>query len=707
MNHKRYILVISLFVILCGTIFGDEVKWLAIGSLHDWFSSAGCEREVGRRHLISDQQDGLRWDAQFPYQDCKAAKGLWVGCRNYYDPLVDKTFEYKVVHVGPRVLNEENEILSVEFKLYGQFDHPTVIVDGIPACNTTYMDMVDEVIDTLKADRMLYNVVNTSIGITITRKIYAFSNQYHDNYFIYDYVFKNTGIYDKEGHRHEQTLQDVVIFFQYRYSPCRETGPYGYYWMPQNTSWGRNTVNDVVGHREPIGEPFRAIFAWKGKHSAWNAPGDCIGEPNIGSQYVAADGRLGAPQFCGVVVIHADKSPHDTTDDIYQPTTTWYIDSDHPRNSGNDQFNEAFMAEEYELMTRGHAPKTHAEEVGDGNADEFGATAGGYSATQGFGPYTLEPGDSIHIVLAEAVAGLNRKSACEIGALWYKWAYEGYTGPFELPDGSTTNDGNEYKNAWVFTGKDSLFETFRRAIANYKAGFNIPQPPPPPDMFVVESGGDRIRLTWSDNAETWPNFRGYRIYRAIHKPDTFYQLIFECGEGTPHPEIVHEFDDMTALRGFNYYYYITSFDDGSTNDIAPGVPLESSKFYTMTNEPAFLRRPPGVSLEDIRVVPNPYNIRARELQYGAGGPDRIMFLNIPPFCTIRIYTERGDLIKTIIHDDGSGDEAWESVTSSRQLVVSGVYIAHFEVTQDYYDPNTGELLYRKGEQTIRKFIIIR
>ncbi|OYV02819.1 hypothetical protein CGW93_03685 [candidate division bacterium WOR-3 4484_18] len=529
--------------------------------------------------------------------------------RNYYDPLVDKTFEYKVVHVGPRVLNEENEILSVEFKLYGQFDHPTVIVDGIPACNTTYMDMVDEVIDTLKADRLLYNVVNTSIGITITRKIYAFSNQYHDNYFIYDYVFKNTGIYDKEGHRHEQTLQDVVIFFQYRYSPCRETGPYGYYWMPQNTSWGRNTVNDVIGQREP-GDTFRAIFAWKGKHSAWNAPGDCIGEPNIGSEYVAADGRLGAPQFCGVVVIHADKSPHDTTDDVYQPTTTWYIDSDHPRNSGNDQFNEEHMEEEYELMTRGHAPKTHAEEVGDGNADEFGNTAGGYSATQGFGPYTLEPGDSIHIVLAEAVAGLNRKSACEIGALWYKWAYEGYTGPFELPDGSTTNDGNEYKNAWVFTGKDSLFETFRRAIANYKAGFNIPQPPPPPDMF-------------------------------------------------------------------------------------------------MTNEPAFLRRPPGVSLEDIRVVPNPYNIRARELQYGAGGPDRIMFLNIPPFCTIRIYTERGDLIKTIIHDDGSGDEAWESVTSSRQLVVSGVYIAHFEVTQDYYDPNTGELLYRKGEQTIRKFIIIR
>jgi len=90
-------------------------------------------------------------------------------------------------------------------------------------------------------------------------------------------------------------------------------------------------------------------------------------------------------------------------------------------------------------------------------------------------------------------------------------------------------------------------------------------------------------------------------------------------------------------------------------------------------------------------VPNPYNLTT--LQYGEPGKDRIMFLNIPPICTIRIFTERGDLIKTIEHTDGSGDEAWNSVTSSRQVVVSGLYIAHFE-TPD-------------GESAIRKFVIIR
>jgi hypothetical protein len=41
------------------------------------------------------------------------------------------------------------------------------------------------------------------------------------------------------------------------------------------------------------------------------------------------------------------------------------------------------------------------------------------------------------------------------------------------------------------------------------------------------------------------------------------------------------------------------------------------------------------------------------------------------------------------------------------VVVSGLYIAYFEVTKDFYDQETNELLFRKGDHTIRKFIIIR
>jgi len=152
---------------------------------------------------------------------------------------------------------------------------------------------------------------------------------------------------------------------------------------------------------------------------------------------------------------------------------------------------------------------------------------------------------------------------------------------------------------------------------------------------------------------------------------------------------------LSAQRGQSYYYYIASFDDGSNNTgtgLTPRGPLESSLFWTRTTEPAYLRRRPVGDMDSIRVVPNPYNVRSRDLQY-LGEPDKIMFLNVPGECTIRIYTERGDLIKTILHDDGSGDESWNSITEYGQVVVSGVYIAVFE------KPN--------GDKKIRKFVIIR
>ncbi|MGQ9851964.1 MAG: fibronectin [Candidatus Oleimicrobiaceae bacterium] len=672
-----------------GAVRADETKWIAVGMLHDWFSSAGCEIEVGRRHLVSDQQDGLRWPAQFLYQDCKAAKALWIGATNYPDPLVGVTFNYKVVHCGPRVLNEESEFMPVTFKMYGKFERPLVLVDGIPAGVIDYLDFVDEVKPDLVADRVLYNEVNTGIGITEKRTIYAFSQQHHNNYFIYDYVFTNTGIYDKSGNKHNLTLEGVVFFFQYRYSPCREVGPYGYYYMPQSSSWGHNAMNDSMLVYDPqTGEPYLSLYTWHGIHS--KAGFDNIGAPDVRPN---GDGHLGAAQHVGIVVLHADKSATDKSHDPTQPTTTQFLGSDVPITSGNDAFNPGKMADEYAAMTAGHPAKMHADAVMESGqaADIWGSTPGGFSHCAGFGPYTMAPGDSIHIVIAEGVAGLSREKCMEIGAKWLA----GGSGPFILPDGSTTSNRDEYKDKWVFTGRDSLFKTFQRAIMTYKLNYHIPHPPPPPKIFEVTGGGDRVILKWSNDPESWPGFAGYRIYRTIHIPDTTYQLLFACGPGTEQPQIVNEYNDFSAARGFDYYYYITSVDDGSRNVTTanPPGPLESSMFYTRTNEPARLKRQAGKSLADIRVVPNPYNIRARDLQYGYGAPDRIMFLDIPPVCTIKIFTERGDLIETIEHTDGSGDEAWNSITSSRQVVVSGVYIAYFE-TPD-------------GQSAYRKFVIIR
>ncbi len=680
----------------------QEIKWLSVGSLKQWFSSGGAEIEYGRRgrtgFLSTDQLDGLNWPAQYNFQDCSVGKSLWIGTTSFVDPVSGVNYPHKVVCAGRINMYLGTEIFADELKLVGRFDHPSVFVDDARASNRSYDDVVDEIDPNLPADRMIVNKFHTSIGISCTRKAYAFAQQYNDNYYIYEYVFKNTGVIDLSGDKKlDKTLTGVVFHFQHRYGFAGESYRRG--WSPTGASWGLNTLNDCVGqddaHRDPVTPDMRAIWSWYGPVSTSPGNEEDIGLPRHSDGFI-----LGGTNYAGVVVLHADKSTTDNSNDPLQPSSTMYQGSDRGAQ-GIDQYDPTLMSRKYvEFMTAGHPDQTHAEQVGSASADDWSGDAGGIAATQAFGPYDMAIGDSIRIVLAESVAGImnDRDHVKEIANKWFN-----DEGPFVLPDGSTTTDRNEYKNTWVFSGKDSLFQSFRRAIENYNNGMNIPQPPPPPAQFVVASGGNKINLTWTNEAESWPNFDGYRIYRAEGRADTNYTLIFECDRNS----VINEYEDKTPRRGFNYFYYIQSKDDGTTNTVQPGVPLVSSKFYTMTNREAFLTRPAGNNLSEIRIVPNPYNIRSRDLQFGQATPDRLAFYELPPQCVIKIYTETGDLIETIHHTNGSGDELWHSLTSSNQLVVSGLYIAYFEVTEDTYDDATGELKFRKGDSIFKKFIIIR
>ncbi|MCK4573594.1 MAG: hypothetical protein KAU36_04440, partial [candidate division Zixibacteria bacterium] len=56
----------------------------------------------------------------------------------------------------------------------------------------------------------------------------------------------------------------------------------------------------------------------------------------------------------------------------------------------------------------------------------------------------------------------------------------------------------------------------------------------------------------------------------------------------------------------------------------------------------------------------------------------IHFANLPPKCTISIYTIDGDLVREIEHDRDLGDptaahDEWNLITRNTQLVVSGLY----------------------------------
>lgn len=653
-------------------------KWLNAGSLHNWYSEIGSEIEEG---LINVQQYGLRWPAIYAYQDMQAAKAFWIGAVNFTDEN-GTTWPHKVVHVGPRV-NGAGEFFPIRFEMYSKFDPPAVFVDGLQSFDLPVdNDGVDE---TLVFDRMIINEVNTQLGLTMERKIIQFSQQYHDNYIIHDYTFTNTGNVDddEEIELPNQTLEGLYFFYQYRWSIARQTR----YLIGNATGWGINTMLDARGDGvkvDPPDEQFRAQFAWHGKYpvfTAWDNIGAPIWTPDNQGFIAEQDtvGRLGSPQFVGVVTLHADKSAAEKVDDPSQPSTTTYLDSDDPLTSANSAFNAVKMALEYELMSSGHLSPRHADRVEpSGNfADQSGdpslGTTGGFSAANGYGPYTLGPGESIRIVWAEAAAGLSREMATEIGRQ-YK---NGVISAVE-------------KNQWVLTGRDSLFQTFRRAIANYQSGYQIPQPPLPPQIFNVDGGGDRIALTWDVYDANDPNLAGFRIYRAANLVDSTYRLLYEASSSE------RSFDDVTATRGIDYYYYLVSVGQNQSGGPGtPGGPLLSSRYYTQSFDPSNLKRPAGERLSDIRIVPNPYVISASAaVKFGLDQSDQLKFFNIPGNCTIKIFTESGELVETIEHTDGTGDETWSSLTSSQQIVVSGVYIA--VITDN-----------ESGENHIAKFVIIR
>jgi hypothetical protein len=103
------------------------------------------------------------------------------------------------------------------------------------------------------------------------------------------------------------------------------------------------------------------------------------------------------------------------------------------------------------------------------------------------------------------------------------------------------------------------------------------------------------------------------------------------------------------------------------------------------------------------VYPNPYRIdagySAKLYEEGGNYGRRIRFVNLPPRCTIRIYTLDGDLVQTVEHDrdenalDATYDE-WDLISRNTQAVVSGIYLFSVE------DRDT-------GENQVGKFVIIK
>jgi len=706
-NSNKLLGLLATIMILCW-IFADvaeaqiyEMKWINIGDMHSYYSEAGIEPRRNPRQ-------GLQW----PFYEAPAyhfvRKTLWIACKDWTDTEGVK-WDHKISHVGPRTMGED-EIFPVEFKLISKFPEPDVVVDELLSfLRPVFNQSIDEIDPDLPCDRMIYNKVNTLHGITYERNVMAWSQEYHDNYFIHEYVFTNTGNVDGDDEIElpNQTLEGVYVHFRTKYSTNGQSRA-----LAGGMNWGRNQIHDRVGDGQKdykndpeYGVDFRARYTWSGwsnYFTDYNSLGGPIWLDN--PDYIATGdsvGRLSCPGFIGLVTLHADKSATDKSDDTGQPSTTLAMDS------GQLQTNNAWaietMVQEYAHISSGHQFPTHfdmivppdpkykswRERAASQSIHANQGSNAGWVPAETYGPYNLKPGESIRIVFAEGIDGLCMDASVKIGKA-YKRAKGDDTVLIDY-NGESMN-----KNEWVMTGRDSIFQMFERALANYNSGFKIPQSPLPPKDFNIVSSGDRIVINWApiDGATPshgWELWRGRLRYGGAIEDDWKYELIAELPPGTT------SYEDTGVIRGISYYYYIQAVGDVNndpTGNTPTGVRLKSHRSFTQTYEPAFLRRQAGSTLDQLRIVPNPYNLGSDKFVRWPDVDDQIAFLDIPGMCTIKIFTERGDLVKEIKHTNGTGDEFWNLQTMANQMIVSGLYIA--AITDD-----------KTGETKFEKFVVIR
>ncbi len=728
-NIKTLLLLIipllSSFAVLAQT--AGDVRWVNAGQLHEWVSEQGVACEAGRINLCN--QD-LLWPAEYGRNMRNGeSRSLAIGVHSYDDPEMQTNYTYKVIQGGPIYdAFQESEFFNNVLIQYGQFETPRVYVNNTPNHYLEGFDDNDEIDSDMHPVRKVLNEMNSQIGINIKREVFGYSNPDIDDVIFHDYVFTNNGIINENGETNPVTLNDVYFTLIDRLAFAGEGNPGTDYlsgFAHWESTWGNSNIFQYFNSNKPLDAThpdLRGYYCYYGPFSGsdltedeqWGLPDHQPEQNGSDPRYC----RMAAANYTARIVLHADADVDDESDDPGQPSQYPWFDSDYGTMRDINPYNANLMAAKYDVMSggsNGHPGISHLEfmeQNGLTMPENVPGWIGGTVQAFSFGPYTMAPGDDIHIVMADIVNGLSREKNREVAYNWYQ--YYGATGlnpTLELPVGGTTTDHNAYKKAWVETCLDSVKKSFDATLNAYADGaWDIEATPPPAEEFFVNSGGANITLEWSVNAESFPGFDGYEIYRSrntIANEFTKYVKILDCSAsdidqktqlngGTrifyDIPDSTISNSDLSITRGFDYYYYLRSKATGTG-----GETLYSGIFYNMcgTIEGARLLRPPVMdNLDSIVVVPNPYVITNRTNQFGEENLyDQIAFYNLPPICTIKVYTERGDMIWKKEHTNTAGDDSWDQVTSSMMTVVSGVYIVLFETPE--------------GKSTYRKIIIIR
>lgn len=723
MKHK--IRIILLPVLLGLLIFAQDLLAQGIAK----------EMTVGYVHFkVVDQADegegSFGWGANSMFWDgysdnsLYSSKAVMLACKNWTDENGDPSpvpGGIKVSGHGQWEVDDQHIIIPIPdeagntINRYYRAPLPELVVDGLPISTFFPQNSADHVAPEKipgTADGLIESYVNTDMGISFKQRVIGFSQQNHNKYVIKEYIFKNTGNIDADDEIElNQTIEGFYFLKQLRYQ-----------------EWPQRPWASAVGQFP--GDEVRMIYGYPTRE-----PGSEL--DNLGGPNVDANGYLTNPIFMGEALLFASAAPNDFVNDRpAQPHMTGFTDVDFPSftfhswNMTTTQKSQLYEVMENGLVNveginwpelEGTVPGTHhgvpIDQMGIPYITEMPGFGYSSSGCYSIGPYDLAPGDSIKVVIADCMGGISPDVSREISKKWWNNEDPGVPAGWEndaklplqyqdFPELYAADERdavvNLNKDKWILSGKDSLLQTARAAKWAYDNNYNVPLPPPGVSVSVTGLANG-IRIEWGKEADSHPGLAGFNIYRAEGNfyPGVPYgesdfigewEKVYTASTGE------HEFTDSSPSRAVAYFYAVTAFDDGGAGVDFDGIShvLESNPYNSVTTFAANLQREAG-SLAKVVIVPNPYNVAANALLY-PGENNKIAFLDVPQKCTIRIFSESGDLIKTIEHD-GSGDAYWGDIpnehqtTETGQLVVSGVYIVQFE-TPD-------------GGSQIKKLIIVR
>ncbi|MEE4311701.1 MAG: hypothetical protein V2J62_07500 [candidate division KSB1 bacterium] len=637
---------------------------------------------------------------------------------NWYDDIFDSNQPVTrpfVACQGVETYYNPGGTVITPLRSYTKYDYAQSIVNGDEIDGDVFSTIdSDKLIGS--ADQVIQVTQQYAVGVNAHKTFLGWSHDPHSYYTIYEVVLENVG---------NDTLTDFHISFLKLSSAMFKS--YGY-----QTSFGSQDDRKAWfhyygGRQDAEGDSLRIYY--------WYWP----------DNYLTQDDEMGGPRsdefskgyfdradmhFTGI--LHASSAPYlvdgDDVDDPKQPRTTFagaawneglpIRSAAHLGLSEDEWENHLGAFAELEPMTNQDVGTNHQQNTDELGKGEWDAIGGGFDTmwprcTMVFGPYEeFPPGFKIRLVFANGWAGFKQEQCLELGHKWFAGTIET---PPDLPNTNTgffpdnfvmlsSADRDKNKNLWISTLIDSVHRSVSRAKWNLQNDFNIPSAPPPPSYQEVTGQIGGVEIKWSNQeAEALSNFAGHRIMRFLATPDT---AIVEEIYRTTEKSASHTHIDESVVDGANYFYYVQSgaYVDGdpNANNALPemrGKIIWSSRLLLPNKKKVSSDFRTSSDLRYVRIVPNPYNVTDPNLKnYGFKGgeePRGIYFYGLPGPCTIRIYTEDGNLVRTLEHDDnvGRNEPEWDLLTDSQQLVQSGIYIAVIEDSD--------------GNVDYEKFIIVR